>query len=147
MASDINGHLKDSYKSFYQVKPQILTFFKKNYFCKCTSFPTGCSTAQNPFSPASDLKASGEKAKEACHCKSGAVGTLLGKPASPSTLACSPWWCSESFWGWPLDWGASEATGKIPALSSTLETTLPHQSFLEHPQYLCSPPRYPTQAL
>lgn len=62
-------------------------------------FPHRVFRAQNPFSPASDLKASGEKAKEACHCKSGAMGTLLEKPASHSTLTCSPWWCSESFSG------------------------------------------------
>jgi hypothetical protein len=37
------------------------------FFLPMHQFPTGCSRAPTPFFPASDLKALGEKTKEACH--------------------------------------------------------------------------------
>lgn len=79
MAPNINGHLEGllqipSTKLNLEFDCFLLVGRLVGFsLCKCTSFPTGCSRAQYPFSAACDLKTSGKKTKEACDSKSGAV--------------------------------------------------------------------------
>lgn len=79
MAPNINGHLEEllqipSIKLNLQFDGFLLVGWLVCFsLCKCTSFSTGCSRAQYPFSAACDLQTSGKKTKEACDSKSGAV--------------------------------------------------------------------------